>query len=146
MKHLIVNSIMAFILLLWASIAVVAITVMYMIFMQGNPPVEFKNEKFPLTKATYRKGEHIEMIVDVCKKKSYPFTVYAQIIDGFVISLDDVEVSGSKTGCSTMIVRDFKVPQIMPEGVYFLRGKNVYHVNRFADRVVEWETQKFNVL
>lgn len=141
--HIPINRIL-FGLLILAIFVVIAIT--YMIAFHHNPPVVFNNIPFPVDKEQYKVGETIIVTVDYCRYTSASYIRYISFIDSLVFYLPESISGGGPMGCRILNVQSATIPEALPPGTYYLRGKNEYHVNVLAVRVVEWTSKSFEVI
>ena len=134
--------------LFWALFIVhtiIGVGFFYLVFIDGINPVTLGNTPFPMSKTAYYPGDSLYMTVNICKKKQYSLTIYSTIRDGFFIDLAPIELAGAKAGCSTINQYLGTVPKFLPPGKYNIQGKSVFHINKFSDREIPWETQSFIV-
>ena len=124
---------------------VIILPLFWMYFFQGNPPVVYTHVPFTIINKTLKPGDPIEFEFTACRKKQYPMTMYANIVDGFIITLDSKDNIGNPVGCFTKISGTFIVPKFLESGTYKLKGTNIFHINLLRDRAVNWETESFTV-
>lgn len=134
----------------WISITVlINMTILYggwMLFFQGNPPIEIHNNPMPVEKSVYHRGEAIQMFADYCKYSDATGTIYMQFVDGLVFEAPEVPMTNSPLGCEKRYLALIRVPDKLPFGRYSLRGQAVYRINFLTSRTVEWSTEKFDVV
>lgn len=116
----------------------------YWIFCVTYPYKILEIKSVTSTKDRYYAGEPLEYVSDYCKYKDLSPTSYRELIDGVVYSLNATSAN-NPVGCHKVIMHAGYVPDIAT-GVYYLKMKNVYHVNPFRDVVVEFKTNKFEII
>ena len=142
-KYLYINRIL-FTLLIVISATLVIFTYLY-VFDQSNP-VEFYNLPFPTDKEEYKTGDTIILTLNYCRFTNASYTRSVRFVDSLVFSVPEQHRGGANVGCRTVDILSEPIPNSLPPGVYYLNGKNIYHVNFIADRTVEWTSQKFEVI
>ena len=142
-KHLPLNRILLALLVVTSTI-LIAFTYLY-VFDQNNP-VEFNNLPFPTDKEKYRVGDTIILTLDFCRYSNASYTRNLRFVDSLVFSVPEQHRGGANIGCKTIDIISEIIPSSLPPGMYYLNGKNIYHVNFLADRVVEWTSQPFEVI
>ena len=143
MKRLPFNRILLILLILVSTLPVLFV---YLYGFEDNPPVEFNNLPFPTDKGEYHPGESIILTLDYCRYTNAPYTRNVRFVDGLVFSVPEQRRGGASVGCRVVDVISEIIPTSLPPGTYYLSGKNIYHVNTFADRIVEWTSETFIVL
>jgi len=148
MKIFIPKALFIFIIILIGTIIAGA----YFMFFHENPPVEFLNMPFPVDKEVYSSGDSVVITVDYCRYTNEPFVSHISFVDGLVFmesgcldDLVDCEVAGAPTGCGTIVGQATIIPDQLLSGEYYILGRNIYKVNPFAIRTVEWRTESFMV-
>lgn len=124
------------------------LTVFYMRFFQGNPPVEFYNLPFPTDKIEYLPGEPVRIDVDLCRiVGGITYTSHKRFVNSEVHSMPvDIRGGLEGPGCFRGWVHTTTVPADLPSGKYHIEGKSEYQINPIAVRSVPWKTTEFQVL
>jgi len=133
-------------LALLVIISVMLIGGTYLFAFHENPPIEFFNQPFPVTKESYSGGETVVVTVQYCKHTTSAYIRNLSFVDGLVFSIPESRRGGATLGCDTVDVSSVTIPETLPPGNYYLRGKNEYEVNFLATRVVEWTSEVFEVI
>jgi len=142
-KYLPINRILLT-LLLFTAIIIIVFT--YLHAFEANPPIVFNNIPFPVNKETYKAGDLIIATVDYCKYTDVGYTKYSSFVDGIMFAIPEEHKGGSPPGCRTVNTVSTAIPENLPPGVYYLQGRSEYRVNFLATRIVDWSTEKFEVI
>jgi hypothetical protein len=118
----------------------------YLYAFQHNPPIELLNVPFPTDKSKYSVGDNIVITTEYCRYTDVSYTLNLDFVDGLRFSTPEQRRAGASPGCGKVDVKIVTVPDNLPPGTYYLKGKNEYQVNFVANRVVEWTSQSFEVI
>ena len=142
-KYIPINRIL---LALLVGISVMILLGTYLYAFDQKTPVEFFNLPFPTDKEEYHTGDTIILTLDYCRYTDASYTRNVSFIDSLVFSVPEQNRGGASKGCKIVNIVSETIPNSLPPGEYHLEGKNVYHINFIADRVVEWTSEKFTVI
>lgn len=114
---------------------------MYLYFWQSNPPLEIRNNPMPVRVT----DNTVVMTVDGCKFTDRPASIDISFVDSFIYNIPTMTMSGLSNGECKKAELSIPIPENLPSGEYYLRGKSTYDVNVLATRTVEWESQAFMI-
>lgn len=143
MKFIPINRIL---LSLLGAISIGIVLLTYLYALDQNPPIEFYNLPFPTDKQTYQVGDNIVLTADYCRYTDVSYTLNLRFVDGIAFTIPEVHRAGASRGCNQVDFQIVTVPDVLPPGTYYLRGKNEYKVNFLAVRVIEWTSQPFEII
>ena len=130
---------------------------LYLAFFDGGKPIEVLNNPVQTVEATPDKdgnfipkkvfytGEMLAYEFDYCKSRNVPAKMYGSYIDTVKIDMPVVELK-SPVGCGEKISSYYKVPKILPSGVYHFEVELVYQVNPIREVRVKYRTVEFNII
>lgn len=96
-------------------------------------------------KGTFTTGEHLTYALEFCKKLPIPAEVYGYYIDTVKIAMP-VLVINTPTGCHRTISSTFKIPKILPTGIYHFEVEVRYQVNPIRTVIVKYRTEEFKIV
>lgn len=129
----------------------------YLRFFDNSAPIVIHNSPIPTVerkmntdgtfkeKKVFHTGEQLTYGLDYCKTTDIPAEMYASFIDTVKIDMPVVKIK-SPVGCTKKIVDIYKVPAILPTGLYYLEVEAVYQVNPLREVRVRYRTQDFTII
>lgn len=131
----------------WVTLALAAVLVLtigYLLFVDGNPPVEIETP-VQVDKEVYEQGDTIWMTVNYCRYVDATATIYSAYVSDAIRVNVPAEVTNTLTGCGETMIRE-TIPADLPPGIYSRVSRGVYEVNVLAHRTVDWYTEEFEVI
>ncbi|RLC99121.1 MAG: hypothetical protein DRI46_10020 [Chloroflexi bacterium] len=119
----------------------------YLLFFDDNPPIVV-NGPLLLDNSSYYAGEVMLIEADICRNTTSGATLHPTFVNLSTNQLFDaapVYVDNLPKGCHVSVI-SVTVPHFLPPGTYIRRVRARYEVNFLTDRVVELETEEFEVL
>lgn len=134
-----------------------AIIIVFLAFIDGGKPVEifnnpiqtvqphFDSEGNYIPKDTFYTGEQLTYAIEYCKYRAVPATIYGAYIDTVKIYMPEIRFN-APVGCGKIINDNFKIPKILPSGIYHFEVDVVYQVNPLRKVKVHYRTEDFSII
>lgn len=129
----------------------------YLAFIDGGKPIQIYDQPVmtvepstdengnPVEKRVFYTGEDLNYVIDYCKHRNVPAKMYGSYIDTVKIDMPVVEIK-IPVGCGSRISSYYKVPKILPSGIYHFEVELVYEVNPLREVSVKFQTQEFEII
>lgn len=135
-----------------------ALIILYLAFIDGAHPVTIENPQSIQTvqhnfdsegnyvpKDTFYTGEQLTYAIEYCKNRAVPATIYGAYIDTVKIYMPELRLN-APVGCGKTINDNFKIPKILPSGIYHFEVDVIYQVNPIRKVKVHYRTEDFNII
>jgi hypothetical protein len=134
-----------------------SLILLYLAFVDGGKPIivynepvmtvepEFNEHGDFVEKKVFYTGEQLTYAFDFCKTRNVPVEMYGSYIDTVKIDMPVVKLK-SPTGCSKRISSNYKIPKILPSGMYHFEVELIYQVNPIREVKVKYRTQQFEII
>ena len=131
--------------------------IVYLAFFQGSNPITLKTDTVKtvepyyddngdyIPKRIFRTGEQLTYAFEFCKNTKIPAKMYGAYYDTVKIDMPVIEVSSAE-GCQKRISDYYKIPAILPSGVYHFEVELVYQVNPLREVHVWYKTETFQII
>ena len=129
----------------------------YLYFFDGGKPITIyndplvtvedhldKNNQF-IPKKVFKTGETLNYKIEYCKSRNVPAKMYGTYIDTVKIDMPVVEIK-SPIGCGERISSLYKIPKILPSGLYHFEVELIYQVNPIREVRVKYRTEDFQII